>query len=103
MYMDWLETAGQMSVIAGAIGGAFIYVITNVVLNPLKTTIKRLEDAADRFTEQLKKADERWHNHEVELVRINQKVDALHERLDRLEGGGKRQRGGEKNGHYQHR
>lgn len=83
--MEWLEAAGQMSVVAGAIGGAFIYVITNVVLNPLRTTIRRLEATIERFSDQLARADQRWHDHDVALVRIDQKVEALHERLDRIE------------------
>ncbi len=83
--MEWLEAAGQMSVVAGAIGGAFIYVITNVVLNPLRNTIRRLETTVERFSDQLARSDQRWHDHDVALVRIDQKVEALHERLDRIE------------------
>lgn len=82
--MDW-GVAAQVSGVIMVIGGAIGYVITNVVLNPLKDAIKQLGRTVERFSEQLTRADERWHDHDVALVRIDQKVEALHERLDRMD------------------
>lgn len=82
--MSW-EVAAQVSGVIMVIGGAIGYVITNVVLNPLKDAIKQLGRTVERFSEQLARADERWHDHDVALVRIDQKVEALHERLDRMD------------------
>ena len=83
--MDW-GVAAQVSGVVTAIGAAIGYVITNVVLNPLKDAIKQLGKTVDRFAEQLAKSDERWHYHDIALVRIDEKVEALHRRLDDVEG-----------------
>lgn len=82
--MNW-EVAAQMSGVAAIIGGAIVYVMTNVVLNPLKDAIKQLGKTVDKFSEQLARADERWHNQQIEMVRLDEKVEALHSRLDRVE------------------
>lgn len=82
--MDW-EIAAQVSGVIVVIAGAIGYVITNVVLNPLKDAIQQLGKTVDKFADQLARSDERWHDHDVALVRIDQKVEALHERLDRME------------------
>ena len=83
--MDW-GVAAQVSGVVMVIGAAIGYVITNVVLNPLKDAIKQLGKTVDRFAEQLAKSDERWHYHDIALVRIDEKVEALHRRLDDVEG-----------------
>jgi hypothetical protein len=83
--MNW-EIAAQVSGVILVIAGAIGYVITNVVLNPLKDAIRDLGKTVDKFSEQLEKSDERWHNHDIALVRIKDKVDALHRRLDDVEG-----------------
>ena len=80
--MDWLETAVQISVIAGAIGGAISFLINFVVLRPLEAALSRLQFAVDHLTDQLAHAEERWHEIDCKLTTVDQCAKSAHRRLD---------------------
>ena len=80
--MDWLETAVKMSVVAGAIGCAISFVINQVVLRPLDSTLGRLQLAVDHLSEQLARAEERWHELDIKLAEVDQRARAAHHRID---------------------
>ena len=80
--MDWLETAVQISVVAGAIGGLISFLINFVVLRPLEATLARLQLAVDHLAEQLARAEERWHEVDRKLAAVDQCAKSAHKRLD---------------------
>ena len=80
--MDWLETAVKISVVAGAIGGAISFVINSLVLRPLETTLGRLQAAVDHLSEQLARAEERWHEVDIKLAEVDQRARSAHHRID---------------------
>ena len=80
--MEWLETAVQISVIAGFIGGIISFLINAVVLKPLETTLARLQVTVDRLSEQLTRTEERWHDVDKKVAEIDQRARSAHRRLD---------------------
>ena len=80
--MDWLETAVQISVVAGAIGGAISFVINYVVLRPLESTLAQLQLAVDHLAEQLVRAEDRWHDVDIKLAEVDQRARSAHHRID---------------------
>ena len=80
--MDWLETAVQISVIAGAIGGAISFLINYVVLRPLEATLARLQLSVDHLADQLAHAEERWHEIDRKLAAVDQCAKSAHKRID---------------------
>lgn len=80
--MDWLETAVQISVVAGAIGGVISFVINYVVLRPLESTLLRLQMTVDKLDEQLVRSEDRWHELDRHLVDVDNRARSAHHRLD---------------------
>jgi len=79
---DIIDHAAALAVIFGAIGGAFSYCI----LTPLKDAIKNLNKAVLELRNELIVAENRRHALELLVARIEQRTQADHERLERLEG-----------------
>ena len=80
--MDWLETAVQISVIAGFIGGIISYLINTIVLRPLESTLTRLQVIVDKLSEQLSRTEERWHDIDKKVSEVDQRARSAHRRLD---------------------
>ena len=80
--MDWLETAVQISVIAGFIGGIISYLINTIVLRPLESTLTRLQVIVDKLSEQLSRTEERWHDVDKKVAEVDQRARSAHHRLD---------------------
>lgn len=80
--MDWLETAVQISVVAGAIGGLISFLINFVVLRPLEATLGRLQLAVDHLAEQLVRAEDHWHDVDIKLAEVDQRARSAHHRID---------------------
>lgn len=78
--MNWLDTAVQVSIVAGFVGGVFTY----VVLRPLNFTIKDLRLAIQDLRKDLKDCEERRHMMEIKLAEIDQRARVAHSRIDEL-------------------
>ena len=80
--MDVFSTAVQMTIIGGAIWS----IISYVVVRPLEKSITRLEKSVDVLSEQLDKANENYHQLAIKYAEVDQRVKALHRRLDEVTG-----------------
>jgi hypothetical protein len=80
MPLEWLNTAVQISVVAGFIGSVFTY----VVLRPLNATITDLHYAIQDLRKDLRDSEERRHMMEIKLAEVDQRARVAHSRLDEL-------------------
>jgi hypothetical protein len=78
--MDWLDTAVQVSIVAGFVGGVFTY----VVLRPLNFTMKDLRLAIQDLRKDLRDCEERRHMMEIKLAEVDQRARVAHSRIDEL-------------------
>jgi hypothetical protein len=78
--VEWLDTAVQISIVAGFIGGVFTY----VVLRPLNATITDLHYAIQDLRKDLKDCEERRHIMEIKLAEVDQRARVAHSRIDEI-------------------
>lgn len=81
---DWIETAAELSVVLGFIGGILGAIFNYVVIKPLKTSIDALSAAVDKLADDFKDNRQRIHTLEGAVERIEKAVVTAHARIDKI-------------------
>ena len=79
--MEWINAAEAMTVLIGAIAGAFYH----LVLKPLHKAIENLNDAIGELRRELMTAENRRHDMEKQIITIDNKANRAHERIDDIQ------------------